>query len=113
MTTFIDIIELAAAQSQPEVVVNEAIRTLRCLGQLRAFDWELSDPPGSAGAGDRYIVGPGATGDWAGHDDEYAYYSGSAWVFLQPEPGWRCWVDTVNGFVLYNPGSATQPWVLD
>ena len=36
------------------------------------IDADLSAPPGSPSEGDRYIVGPSATGDWSGHDGEIA-----------------------------------------
>jgi len=55
-------------------------------------DKDLTSPPGSPAKGDRYIVGGSATGDWAGHDDEIAQYTGSIWEFLTSSEGWTCWV---------------------
>jgi hypothetical protein len=44
--------------------------------------------------GARYIVASGASGDWAGHTDDIAYYSDEvAWVFLTPNEGFCCRVE--------------------
>jgi hypothetical protein len=82
--------ELAAAQSQPEVIVNAALRSLEAAMQISALGYQNS-PPGSPAEGDRYLVGSSPTGAWTGHAEEVAYYSGG-WQFLQPLPGWRAYV---------------------
>jgi hypothetical protein len=41
--------------------------------------------------GDSYIVATGATGAWAGHDDEIARWVSDTWIFFEPEEGWRVW----------------------
>jgi len=55
-------------------------------------DKDLTAPPGSPSAGDRYIVGASATGDWAGHDYDIAEYDGSAWSFVVDVEGLACYV---------------------
>lgn len=82
--------ELAAAQSQPEVIVNAALRALEAAIQISALGYQ-NDPPGSPSEGDRYLVGDTPTGAWAGHAEQIAYYSGG-WQFLEPLPGWRAYV---------------------
>lgn len=82
--------ELAAAQSQPEVIVNAALRTLEAAINISALGYQ-NDPPGSPEEGHRYLVGDTPTGAWAGHAEEVAYYSGG-WQFLEPLPGWRAFV---------------------
>lgn len=82
--------ELAAAQSQPEVIVNAAFRALEAAIQISALGYQ-NDPPGSPSEGDRYLVGDTPTGAWTGHAEEIAYYSGG-WQFLEPLPGWRAYV---------------------
>ena len=57
---------LAAAQAQKHVTHNEALRALDALVHLMVLDKDLSAPPGSPTAGDRYIVGAGPTGAWSG-----------------------------------------------
>ena len=55
-------------------------------------DKDLTAPPGSPVAGDRYIVGASATGDWSGHDYDIAEYNGSAWSFFTDVEGLACYV---------------------
>lgn len=50
-------------------------------------DKDLSTPPGSPSAGDRYIVGASGTGDWVSQDNAIAEYSGTAWTFYTPREG--------------------------
>ena len=83
---------LIAAQAQKHVTHNEALRALDAIVQLSVLDRNLSVPPGSPGDGDRYIAGPSASGEWAGHDGEVAAFQDNAWIFYAPEVGWLCWV---------------------
>lgn len=103
-TPILGLDELEASQSQPHVPINAAIRALEVLAQLVVASQTLTAPPGSPAEGDRYIVGGGATGDWAGHDEEVAYYSGG-WQFLVPERGWICWVEADGDHYTYGAGS--------
>lgn len=109
--------ELAAAQSQPEVIVNAALRTLEAAINISALGYQ-NDPPGSPAEGDRYLVGSAPTGAWAGHAEEVAYYSGG-WLFLQPLPGWRAYVvgdseyvfdDSSSGYWLPGGGGGPPPY---
>jgi len=70
--------------------------------QRQVLDKDLTAPPGSPAEGDRYIVGGSATGDWAGHDNDIAWYDGSAWQFDTPEEGWFVYVADENKFYLFN-----------
>src|SRR5690606_32974536 len=54
---------------------------------------DLTAPPGDPADGDRYIVGAGATGDWAGWDLNVALRTDGAWLRLPPRNGWRVWVE--------------------
>ena len=60
--------------------------------QLQVLDKDLSTPPGSPSEGDRYIVGPTATGDWATHENDIAWFDGAAWRFDTPLAGFRTWI---------------------
>lgn len=60
--------------------------------QQAVLDKDLTAPPGSPTKGDRYIVGPSATGAWASQDKKIAWYDGAAWVFDAPIAGWQTWV---------------------
>lgn len=91
-TTKLQLPELAASQSQPEVPVNLANRRLEAAVQLSVLDKDLTAPPVSPPAGAYYIVGSPATGAWAGHETEVAFLVNSTWTFLLPIDGWLAWV---------------------
>lgn len=55
--------------------------------QYPVIDKDLTSPPGSPSEGDRYIVGPSATGDWFGHVNDIAYWDGSSWMFIAVTEG--------------------------
>lgn len=67
----------------------------------------MTAPPASSADGDRYIVGSGATGDWAGWDLNVALWTDGAWLRLPPRTGWRAWVED-EGLLLVYDGSG---WV--
>lgn len=105
-TPLLELDELAAAQSQPHVIINRDLRALEVALQLAVNDKDSGTPPGSPVDGDRYIVGPGATGAWAGRENQVAYYS-SGWRFLEPLTGWRAYVADENLWYIYGVGSPT------
>ena len=102
--------ELIAAQSQPEVLVNRALRRADVIIQLGVIDKDTTAPPGSPADGDAYIVPPGATGAWLGHTEHVAYYS-NGWLFLIPQQGWLCYVIDEASFYVFVAGSPQQ-WVI-
>ncbi|SDF15786.1 DUF2793 domain-containing protein [Limimaricola pyoseonensis] len=77
------------AQAQKHVTHNEALRRLDALVQPVVADRDRAAPPAAPGAGDRHLVGVGATGDWAGRDHALAVWDGAAWRFETPAAGWR------------------------
>lgn len=83
---------LLPSQAQKHVTHNEALARLDVAVQLAVLDRDLTTPPVSPVAGDRYLVAAGATADWAGHDGEIALYDQGAWVFHAPVAGWRALV---------------------
>jgi len=91
--------EMIAAQSQPHLIFNEAIRALEVLGQLTVKS--LSDPTDSPFVsvdGDAWIVPTGtAIPEWVLHEGEVAYYA-SGWYFLTPLPGWIAWIEDVDAY---------------
>lgn len=94
-------------QDQPHVTVNEALRILDCLTQLRILDRDLTAPPGSPTDGDCYLPAGPATGDWAGQENAVAMYIGTAWVFRFPRDGWRAYVVDEAQNIQYGGGSPT------
>ena len=69
---------------------------------LSVIDRDLTAPPGSPTAGDRYIVGASATGDWATKDKQIALYINSGWAFYVPKEGWLCYVQDEQKIVAYH-----------
>ncbi len=93
---------ILAAQAQKHVTHNEALRILDGLVQLSVIDRNLTAPPGSPTDGDRYIVGSGATGDWAGWDLNVALWTDGAWLRLPPRTGWSAWVEDEGLLLVYD-----------
>jgi hypothetical protein len=81
------------SQAQANVTHNEALIRLDGCVQLSAIDRTHTAPPVSPAEGDRYLVADAATGAFAGHDGEIAYFADGAWLFLVPREGWLCWLD--------------------
>lgn len=82
-----------AGQDQKHVTVNESLRLLDVTCQLSVRDRDLSTPPASPTEGDRYIVGDGATDDWATWDRNVAAYLDGAWTKITPRLGWQAFVE--------------------
>lgn len=81
------------------------LKLLDMINQLGVIDKDLATPPGSPTNGDRYIVGPAATDDWAGHENKIAVYIEAVWEFHIPKLGWNALV-LDEGFVYWWGGSA-------
>jgi hypothetical protein len=98
--------ELEASQSQPEVIVNEALRILEAAIQIRVLDKDLLTPPVTPVASARYLLaGTPLAGVWIGHGNQIAYLRGSSWAYLTPQEGWLCWVDDENSYYQYLSGA--------
>ena len=96
---------IMAAQAQKHVTHNEALRVLDGVVQLSVKDRDLAAPPGSPHDGDRYIVGSGATGAWAGWDLNVALWSDGAWLRLPPRAGWLAWIEDESLLLAFNGSS--------
>ena len=69
--------------------------------QARILDKDLSTPPGSPVAGNRYIIGGSPTGDWSGKTNYVTYYLGSAWVMVVPFKGMFVFVADEDKYYWY------------
>lgn len=96
---------IAASQAQKEVTHSIGLDRLDLLCQCAVLDRNLTTPPGSPTLGDAYIIAAGATGAWAGHDNELALWVSSQWEFIAPLPGFQCWVID-EAVLLYWTGTA-------
>ena len=89
------------SQAQKHITHNEAIQMLDALVQLGVRDDALGGPPASPVPGDRYIVGPNASGAWEGREGEIAAWQGGAWLFYLPRDGWLAHVARDDRMVRY------------
>ena len=62
----------------------------------------LTVPPIAPTQGPNYIIGKSATGDWAGHDNEVVFWSGTAWVFSAATKGDTHTVLSTNTSMTWN-----------
>lgn len=70
---------------------------------LSVKDRDAAVPP-SPTSGACYLVGPGATGDWAGRDGQIAVGDGTTWQFASPRVGWRCYVEDEDVMLVFKTG---------
>jgi len=84
--------QMGPGTSDHDGIYTEMVNRLDALLQASVIGRDLTAPPGGESNGDRWLVAAGATGDWAGHDDEIAlWYDG--WLFFAGRNGWRLWVE--------------------
>lgn len=105
ISTHLGLPYLLPGQAQKHVTHNEALWRLDLVVQLAVATRTLAAPPALPAEGDRHIVGPGASGDWAGQEGRIAVFEAGAWVFVVPRPGWRAHV-LAEGLTLIHDGSA-------
>lgn len=80
--------ELPTGQNASPETMNEALRYAeQGANRFVVKDKDLTSAPGSPAAGDAYIVGSGATGTWASHDNAIAIYISTSWVYITPKEG--------------------------
>lgn len=91
-TTHLALPYIDAAQAQKHVTHNEALQRLDALVQLSVIARGQSAPPASPTEGERYLVGAGASGAFAGKDFQIAVRLAGAWTFLVPRAGWSVYV---------------------
>lgn len=98
---------IVLSQAQKEVTHNSSLNSLDALLQPSAESATLTAPPTGV-EGNLYIVGTGATGAWAGQDNNLAQYIGGAWVFYTPRKGWLIYVGAVDKYYSYR--GTTPTW---
>lgn len=100
-------------QAQKHVTHNEALRALDTLVQLAVADRDLPAPPASPSEGERYIVGPGASGAWTGKSGQIATFVDGAWAFQAPQPGWVAYLRDEAGLVNWDGADWVTTFGLD
>lgn len=93
---------LAAAQAQKHITHNEAIASLDALVHLAVKERDRDNPPALPAEGDRYLVGTGGVGAFAGHAGAIALFDLGIWRFLAPRPGWRAYIEAEDAIVVFN-----------
>lgn len=79
---------MLVGQAQKEFFVNQSLAVVDAL-MGRAVAGIFPAPPASVPEGTCYLVGPGATGAWAGRENQLALAIGGDWHFVVPESGWQ------------------------
>lgn len=100
-TPNLQLVELESNQLNAENTVNDALITLDTLVLLTVLDMSLTTPPGSPTNGDRYIPLATATGDWAGYENDIAYYY-NGWNFISPVVGWTVYDDDTGKYKIWD-----------
>lgn len=99
---------LDAAQAQKHVTINESLVRADSLAAASAKSRTLAIPPSVPVDGDLYIVGLGATGPWAGHDNDIAVFLNGGWEFIEPWPGSSYWIEDESSRAVFDAG-----WIND
>lgn len=98
-------ITLTDAPTNPTDAANKAYVDSVAQGidwQDSVIDKDLTAPPGSPSAGDRYIVAATATGAWVGQEDNIAEWNGSSWDFTSVNEGMATWVEDEDLVYVFN-----------
>jgi hypothetical protein len=106
--------ELDAAQSQPEVKVNAALRKLDTLVQMSVLSIANAPPGGTPADGDRHIVGTSPTGAYAAHENTIAYWVAGTfneWRFQTSKAGWLAYVEALDKYY-YFPAGSPAAWTV-
>lgn len=105
--------QLFAAQAQKEFTVNHALALVDSLLHSSVAGIASAPPPAPA-EGDAWIVGPAATGLFAGQEDSLACFQAGTWLFTPAVSGMRVFDRQAEQFLLYNavwegPAAFTPP----
>jgi hypothetical protein len=95
---------LAMSQAQKEVTHNEALTLIDALIHTAVEAGPVVDPPPEPAAGQCWIVGAGATGDWAEQDNAIALWTAGGWRFIAPREGMSA-TRLIDGARLYFDGA--------
>ncbi len=81
------------SQAMKHITHNEALQILDAATNTVILA-TLTAPPATPAEGALYLIGPSATGTFAGKDGRLAFFIDGAWIFLVPRAGWRAWFAT-------------------
>lgn len=93
---------IASAQAQKHITHNQALQALDGIVQLSVEG--IRDVPPSAGTTDEgasFILGPDASGDWAGKSGHIVSLQNGQWISVTPQTGWRAWNTEAETLLVY------------
>jgi len=84
-------LELLQNAAANQTLANITFAQLNQLVQATVVDKDLAAPPSTPGDESLYIVASPATGLWAGHENQLAYWltTTGAWQFVSAKSGWE------------------------
>ena len=92
-------------QAQKEAFHNEALTLLDAALHASVVGSPTDELPPDPAPGESWIVGPAATGAWAGRANDLATWTDGGWRFVAPVPGMTLW-KLDSGYRLHWTGSA-------
>jgi hypothetical protein len=103
---------LHVGQAAKELTHNEALILVDALLCARAR--AIVDDPATisdANAGDLWIVGPAATGDWGGREDQLALFTAGGWRFVRAPAEFGLHVESEGCRAVHRDGWTLAPTV--
>jgi hypothetical protein len=86
-------------QGQKELYHNEALSLLDAALHAAVETAATATIPETPALGEAWIVGPAATGVWAGKADKLAIWTGGGWRFVAPVPGMTVWNKAIGCWI--------------
>lgn len=95
---------LAAGQAHKELFHNDALILLDFL--VHPVVEAIANDPQSLSpvAGQCWVVGLAAVGDWSGRENQIAGWSAGGWNFIKPQESMKITVSETNQLALYREG---------
>jgi len=82
---------LLPGQAQKEAFHNEALTAVDAALHACVAGDPTDEIPSAPEPGESWIVGAGATGEWAGRSNDLAIWTAGGWRFVAPVPGMTVW----------------------
>ncbi|MFN3211287.1 MAG: DUF2793 domain-containing protein, partial [Roseovarius sp.] len=102
ITARLDLPLIQPSQAQKHVTHNEALQVLDGLVQAALEETGANTPPFEPVTGTLYATGPSPTDDWAGEPNKLALRITEAWLFIDPQMGWRAWDKATEQFKVFD-----------
>lgn len=99
--------QLASAQAQKHVTVNDGFNIIDSAMNLVAIRIDFTAPPGTPAEGDIYVPAATATGAWTGQENKVALYQNATWNFFTPKTGWRLYDQNASDLLIFNGAAWT------